>query len=220
MIEPTLNITVPTGDGSYFGSKGKGKGGGNGNGRSKTPYGYVSYEWFVPELESILAADSLSVATLPVAFSGDIFLYQNGNESDCCIYGFHGAISTSGGQLTFAYGNYLSAGLVGKGAAALQDIYSLSHETVEWSDDPYVDNVVPTWVQPGSGVCLSNLLEGGDAIEALSKPSYKIRTKKPTQTWHPSDIAGISWFAHSSPSQEIKGLYSYAGLLTAPSTLC
>jgi len=223
VIEPTLNISVPAGDGSYVGSKGKGNGkGGNGggNGKSKTPYGYVSYEWFVPELESVLAADNFSVGTLPIAFSGDIFLYQNGNEGDCCIYGFHGATSTSGGELTFAYGNYLSNGLVGRGKSALEDIYSLSHETIEWSDDPYVDNVVPMWDQPGSGTCFSDLLEGADAVEALSDPSYKIKTKKPTQTWHPSDVAGISWFAHSSPSQEINGLYSYDGLLTTPSTVC
>jgi hypothetical protein len=34
------------------------------------------------------------------------------------------------------------------------------------------------------------------------------------------DEAFLSWFAHDNPSIGIKGLYSYLGTFTSPSTLC
>ena len=41
-----------------------------------------------------------------------------------------------------------------------------------------------------------------------------------TTTYHPSDIAGISWFSHASPSSQQNGLYSYKGYLKTPNTTC
>ena len=94
----------------------------------------------------------------------------------------------------------------------------MSHEVSEWANDPYVNNVVPRWDQPNGQTCYSNLLEVGDPIEALPKPWYTIKVG-PT-AFHPSDIAGLSWFSHANPSSEQNGLYSYHGDLTTPSTLC
>ena len=88
----------------------------------------------------------------------------------------------------------------------------------EWANDPYVHNIVPTWDQPNGSTCFSNLLEVGDPLEALPTPWYAIKVG--TTTYHPSDIAGVSWFAHASPSTQQNGRYSYKGYLTAPSTLC
>ncbi|MCU1428914.1 MAG: hypothetical protein JWL83_2914, partial [Actinomycetia bacterium] len=106
----------------------------------------------------------------------------------------------------------------GNGKKAIADMYSMSHEITEWADDPYVNNVVPRWAQPGSGACFSNLLEGGDAIEALPIPAYVFKAQN--LKWHPSDIAGISWFTRASPSTQQNHKYSYHGLLSAPATLC
>jgi hypothetical protein len=100
----------------------------------------------------------------------------------------------------------------------LADIYTASHEVAEWLNDPFVNNTVPRWVQPGSNVCFSNLLEVADTVQGLTDPAYALRVKK--TVWHPTDVAGISWFAHLAPSAGQNGEYSYHGLLTAPSTLC
>ena len=94
----------------------------------------------------------------------------------------------------------------------------MSHEVSEWASDPYVNNIVPTWDQPNGSTCYSDLLEVGDPVEALATPWYTINVG--TTAFHPSDIAGVSWFSHASPSSEQNGLYSYHGYLTSPSTLC
>ena len=41
-----------------------------------------------------------------------------------------------------------------------------------------------------------------------------------SSTYHPSDIAGLSWFSHASPSTQQNGLYSYKGYLKTPNTTC
>ncbi len=88
----------------------------------------------------------------------------------------------------------------------------------EWAAGPFVSNVVPVWNQPDGSTCFSNLLEVGDPVEAMPRPWYTIKVG--TVTYHPSDIAGLSWFSHASPSTQQNGLYSCKGYLTAPSTTC
>src|SRR5262249_15200943 len=160
--------------------------------KKKIGYGLVSYEWFLAQVPSLVSALGLSSSSLPILVSGNIFLYQNGSENDCCVYGWHGTYSAGGGTGHYAYWDYLDHGLLGKGKGknAVADMYSLSHEVDEWMDDPFINNTVPQWVQPGSGACFSNLLEGADAIEALPQPAYLLKGANKAK-WHPTDVAGI-----------------------------
>ena len=89
-------------------------------------------------------------------------------------------------------------------------------------DDPFLNNVVPQWVQPGTGQCFSNLLEVGDPVEALPTPGFAVvvRHEHERRTYHVTDVAGLSWFAHDVPSTELGGAYSYHGLLSTFSALC
>ncbi|MCU1428931.1 MAG: hypothetical protein JWL83_2931, partial [Actinomycetia bacterium] len=136
----TAVINVPNSYGSYKKKK-------------NLTYGMVDYNWFRLQLQSLLDAHGFAASTLPVVVSGNIFLYENGSEANCCVYGIHGTYTSASGTNTYVYGNYLSAGLAGKGNGkkAIADMYSMSHEITEWADDPYVNNVVPRWAQPGSG---------------------------------------------------------------------
>ena len=201
-VLPAVAITVPAADGT-------------GEIYNGIDYANISYTWWSAKLRSIITAHSFSPTTLPLILSGNTFLYQNNNPADCCIYGYHGSYGSSTSQNTYAFANWLSAGLVASGN---QDVFTMSHEVSEWANDPYVNNVVPRWDQPNGQTCYSNLLEVGDPIEALPKPWYTIKVG-PT-AFHPSDIAGLSWFSHANPSSEQNGLYSYHGDLTTPSTLC
>ena len=146
--------------------------------------------------------------------SGSTFLYI-GSTSDCCVYGYHGSYNSASGHNTYAFSNWIAAGLVSNGNA---DVYTMSHEVSEWAADPFVNNVVPTWNQPNGATCFNNLLEVGDPVEAMTKPWYTIKVG--TVTYHPSDIAGLSWFSHASPSTQQNGLYSYKGYLKTPNTTC
>ena len=200
-VLPTVTIKVPAADGT-------------GQTFNGIPYANISYNWWGNKLQSIITAHNFSATTLPLIVSGSTFLYI-GSTSDCCVYGYHGAYTSASGQHTYAFANWIAAGLVSNGNA---DVYTMSHEVSEWAADPFVNNVVPTWNQPAGSTCFSNLLEVGDPVEAMTKPWYTIKVG--TVTYHPSDIAGLSWFSHASPSTQQNGLYSYKGYLKTPNTTC
>jgi hypothetical protein len=199
-VLPAVTIKVPSADGTGLTFNG-------------IPYANINYNWWAPKLDSIITGHHFSAKTLPLILSGSTFLYLNNNPSDCCVYGYHGSYGS--GANTYAFANWLAAGLVANGNA---DVYTFSHEVSEWANDPYVNNIVPTWDQPNGSTCYSDLLEVGDPVEAMAKPWYTIKIG--STAFHPSDIAGVSWFAHTKPSTEQNGLYSYHGYLKAPSTLC
>jgi len=201
-VLPAVTISVPAADGTGFTFRG-------------IKYANISYPWWTKKLQSIITAHAFSATKLPLIISGNTFLYLHNNQQDCCVYGYHGSYSSASGTNTYAFANWLSAGLVGNGN---QDVYTMSHEISEWAADPFVNNIVPTWDQPNGGTCFSDLLEVGDPVEALPTPWYTITVG--ATAFHPSDIAGVSWFSHASPSSEKNGLYSYNGYLTAPSTVC
>jgi hypothetical protein len=201
-VLPAVTISVPAADGTGYTYQG-------------IPYANINYNWWSSRLQGIITAHAFAATTLPLIVSGSTFLFVNNNPNDCCVYGYHGWYSSASGSNTYAFANWIAAGLVSNGN---QDVYTMSHEISEWAADPFVNNTVPTWDQPNGSLCYSNLLEVGDPVEALATPWYTISIG--TKAFHPSDIAGVSWFSHASPSSEQNGLYSYKGYLTAPSTLC
>jgi len=179
-------------------------------------YAYIKISYFQAKLQAAIDARHLNPKTLALVVVGNVFLYLN-NTSQCCVYGFHGAIpSGAHGAQTFAFGNFLTEGLTA--SPILNGVYTFSHEVAEWMNDPLTDNIVPRWVQPGTGECYSDLLEVGDPLEALQPPGYSIVSG--ATTWHVTDTAGVSWFSHAVPSAEQNHKYSYHGFLTSPSTHC
>jgi hypothetical protein len=200
-VLPTVTINVPAADGTGFTFNG-------------IPYANILYSWWGTKLQGIITAHHFAATSLPLIVSGSTFLYI-GTTSNCCVYGYHGSYTSASGHNTYAFSNWIAHGLVANGNA---DVYTMSHEVSEWAADPFVNNIVPTWNQPNGSTCFSNLLEVGDPVEAMATPWYTIKVG--ATTYHPSDIAGISWFSHASPSSQQNGLYSYKGYLTTPNTTC
>jgi hypothetical protein len=179
-------------------------------------YAIIDIGFFESVFPSIVLPQHFPSTTLPLIISSNVFLSSGPN---CCVYGFHGAFKTLSGPsiFTFAYANFLTRNITA--TPLVDDTWTISHEVAEWASDPFTRNRVPAWVQPGgSSACFSNILEVGDPLEALNPPGYSITVTK--KTWDLTDVAGISWFAHTLPSTEQNGLYSYHGFLTSPSTLC
>lgn len=201
-VRPAVTITVPASAGTGLLS-------------NNVPFAEIKYQWWTGVLKAVLKKQRFPVSQLAVILAENVFLYQNDNTTDCCVYGYHGIFKSAAGGHTFAYGNWITRGLIPSGNA---DIYSLSHEITEWANDPFLNNVVPTWDQPDGSSCFSSLLEVADPVEAMAKPWYPVRVG--TTTYHPSDIAGLSWFTHASPSAGQDHRFSYKGYLTASSTLC
>ena len=191
----TVSLQVPKGSGSAFNTP-------------AGPVGSVTTGYLfslLPRLTEFYDPTSLLIiVTKDVA--GDSFL------------GFHFAFTPAGKTVPMTLiftGYFTSGGLVGP---ALSDAYVLSHEVAEWINDPYIANLVPPWRDPASGVCFNNLLEVADPVEFLPNPSFTVSTDG--RTYHVTDTAGISWFAHDVPSRQLGGAYSYAGNLTTFSSLC
>jgi hypothetical protein len=134
----------------------------------------------------------------------------------CCAGGYHNAYQGRDGVNTVMWNDAPAPGQF-LGIGANNDLV-ISHEAEEWANDPYVNNTVPTWIQPGTGQCFSNLLEVGDVIEALPHPTFGVPLNG--QVYQVQDEAGLSWFADQKPSMEQNGLYSYDGKLTTPAAYC
>jgi hypothetical protein len=140
---------------------------------------------------------------------------SKGQFATCCVLGFHDYIFdpsvTPQPRWIFAFASWISPGLFGPG---FQDVTALSHETSEAFNDPFGDNLVPTWQFPGqpptSKVCQGNL-ETGDPVEVLPTATVGIFLKDKNQSflYHPQTEALLQWFEMGTTSDAIAGAFSY-----------
>jgi hypothetical protein len=146
-------------------------------------------------------------------------------DSSCCILGFHEYIfdptQFPSPRWIYAFASWISPGIFGSG---IQDVTALSHETSETLDDPFGNNIVPTWQVPGiPGACQATL-ETGDPIEVLPATTVPlpVKNKGKTFVYHPQTQALLQWFRIGSSSDAIGGAYSYpnANALTTTATPC
>ncbi len=209
-IGDTQFIEVPAAFGFWFNSDGQ-----------FPAFGLMDINFFSNALSGILVTTNPSPRELATYLSDDVFLYF-GNPNACCVLGFHSAFSSNGGNPgpgqplnTFYWGSWIAPGLFGGG---FQDITALSHEESEWYADPFINNGLPRWNQPGGAPCFNNILEVGDAVEALPNPVFQVTTNG--MTYNPEDEALVSFFTQDVPSNGINGWYSFTNELPGPATYC
>ena len=137
----------------------------------------------------------------------------------CCVGGFHEFIfdSTTNPEQRWIYSftPWISPGVFG---GRVQDVTSLSHGTSEALNDPFGNNIVPTWQFPGiPGFCQANL-ETGDPVEVLSTSTVPITTREGNEvfTYHPQTEALLQWFEIGNPSNAIGGAFSYPDTTALP----
>ena len=217
-MRASIPLTVPNGQGVTCVS-------------GATTFGVISFSWFSAQLASILQAQGYSAGSLAMPITNDIVLTSGTPGCGAGFYygGYHGTYGTS--QInTFTYSAYIDSGWFFNPGTI--DVFFLSHEVAEWMNDPFVDrsgakqtqNIVPGWLQPGGGTsCYSNLLEVGDATEALSSVAFVVNTNG--TNYHVTDVAGVSWFELLKNSMEVGSTktspsYSYTGELTSAPAVC
>ncbi|HEY6252934.1 MAG TPA: hypothetical protein VI685_23495 [Candidatus Angelobacter sp.] len=137
----------------------------------------------------------------------------------CCVLGFHEFIfdPTTNPEQRWIYGfaSWISPGTFGGG---VQDVTAFSHETSEMLNDPFGNNIVPTWQFPGIfGACQANL-ETGDPVEVLATSTVPIVTREHHEvfTYHPQTEALLQWFEIGNPSNAIGGAFSYPDTTALP----
>ena len=108
--------------------------------------GEVDINFVDAQLQALITKLKIPATSLPLFINYDVFETNGG----FCILGYHSATVTN---QTYAIATYNDAGLFSK---PIQDIHALSHELGEWMDDPFGNNIVPTWGKYGSSVGMPN----------------------------------------------------------------
>jgi|ERR1700690_1220623 len=146
----------------------------------------------------------------------NVYLYINGDVTNCCALGFHTydfepGDSENGNRERIYLTNYSAWVTNGLFPIAFEDITALSHEMAEAFNDPFANNLTPWWesIDPisGNGQC-QDLLEVGDVIEDLNiDPTFAVSLGG--RTYHPQNVALFPWLAFESPSPAHLKAYSF-----------
>jgi hypothetical protein len=202
-VQPTATIDVPKNQGfTVVGSS------------SHATIGLMSYSWFSSKLKNLINTLNISPQVLPIFLVNNTFLYI-GTTDNCCVLGYHGALSSLNGNgrqkvNTYMFASYSVQGVFapneGDTESYIADIHGLSHEVQEWYDDPFVNNAVNPWLTPTAPQygCTTDL-ETGDPVVGYG---FKIPMSNGI-TYHPEDEVHFSWFAREKPSRAEQGYYTY-----------
>jgi hypothetical protein len=166
--------------------------------------------------------DSLNLTLFPNTFLFSLNVSNPNSPGGCCTLGFHtfffepGPVPQPRWLADFA--SWISPGLFGTG---FQDVTAITHEISETINDPFLDNVTPSWQFPGqpanSKVCQNNL-EVGDPVEVLANATTPVTVKVNGQsfTYHPQNLALLQWFEMGATSNALGGAFSFPNAAVLP----
>jgi hypothetical protein len=201
-IAKTVTLNIPPADGTTVVDSSSGK-----------TIGIVDINWFDPQLQTLLTSLNFTPNMLPIFLSHDVYLSQGTPSlSNCCIGGYHNAVTDTAGLQTYIWSTEAEASVQGGFA---EDVSALSHEMLEWFNDPFTNNTVPNWISPiAPQYGCNNLLEVGDPLVGV------VFTVPGFSNDHLQDVAFFNWFARQSHSTALNGLYTYLGTFKSLSQMC
>ena len=208
-VVPTQTIVVPDGLGHYETDFSTG-----------FQYPVIDRDFLASQTTAILIAAQVAPTQLPIMVWGSVVAGATA---------WHGAIGINGGPLQSYIGtSYHSQTFL---AGATPDIYSLSHEVIEWLDDPFINNYTPGWNQAflsESVQCDSrysiDLLETADPVETVTESVVALPGG--SFSYHVTEGMFIDFYTRSNHSRSVNGQYSFFeigeqyGLATGPSAPC
>jgi hypothetical protein len=203
-VLPSVKVTVPADKGSSnFSISDCG---------DFTQFGLMDIDWWDTYLQTTLmpglASKGVSPTSFPIFLFNSVFEYQ-GDQSQCCILGYHSAYTNSSNTLqTYSISSWDTSGQFGG------DISVSSHEIAEWMDDPAVNNATPAWGNIGQVTGCQANLEVGDPLTGTDWGTVTMNSNHYTYTVQ--ELAFFSWFFHQSPSLGAAGFYSNNKTFTAP----
>lgn len=185
-------------------------------------FGNVLFDFMDAEIQTILQLLDLGDDTLPIFVTDDVT-----NEA----LGYHNAalITDEGGNThlqTYIFTSWLDPALV---PPILADVSTFNHELAEWTNDPFINNLVPTWMYPPpsdpAAVCSGNpFLEVGDPEG--NGPTFNDFPQANVPiggvTYHLQQLVLWQWFADQVPSSAFGGWYTFPipADLTVPAVYC
>jgi len=189
-------------------------------------YANVDSHWFSTRIQNQLGRLHLDPTRLAIFLTDDVILSDGPNPAGGFVLGAHGAgpaTSSSNGSAngngdqpvqTFVWGSWLTPGFFRRSTNfAVQDVYALSHEVVEWANNPFSDNTVLPWrsvTAPQYGC--SNQFETGDPVfrYGFTLGHNPLHERFSDGTYHLSDEALLPWFMRSAPATE-DGRFTFLG---------
>jgi hypothetical protein len=209
-VLPTIDIYVTPETGTLFTNS------------AGTVFGDVLIDFMDAQAQTILQLLDLPADVLPIFVT---------SQSTAEALGYHTAfdlpLNNGGTRLqTYVYTSWLDPATI---SPLLADVSTLNHELSEWANDPFVNNIVPTWAYPPASdprsVCAGNpFLETGDPQG--NGPTYDdFPTALVTLagvTYHLQQLVMLPWFADEVPSSAFAGAYSFPLLnsITQPAVYC
>jgi hypothetical protein len=189
-VEPEFLLTVPSNEGSTV------------TGPRGQITGTVDYTWFVKTVQpTVISQLGIAPTALTIFVTHNLLLKRPGNA--CCYHGNHTSFVVHGSDGRDQY-TTVWAGL------SPGDAGTMSHEINEWANDPFNDNIVPTWRIPGVNDC-NRTLEVGDPLVGVTfhAGGYILQ-----------DVAYVEWFSRQQPSMALGGQYDVLGKFTSPAQDC
>jgi hypothetical protein len=184
--------------------------------------GEILFDAMDSQIHTILQFMDLKPDELPIFVTDSVF-----NEA----LGYHDAFAVQNEDRTetlqtFLYTSWFSAEQLGD---LLADVSTLNHEMSEWANDPFVNNIVPSWLYPP-----------GDDPRAECSFNPFLRTGHPQGTgpafddfppvvvplngfkYHLQQLVMLPWFADESPSSALNGWYTFPdpSSLREPAVYC
>ena len=193
------------------------------------PVPLVEINEFDAELQAIGHAYA-TPAQVPVTLALDTAIYQS-VTSNCCVLGYHNAISVTGGTQLYATGTYFDTNQAL--GADFADTTIWAHEMSELVDDPFVQSIpgapggvnndlTPAWGNTGQVSGCQNNLEVGDPLtpDQLGNFHNHPVVGVGSFVYHYQDLTFHDWF-YRTPSTSTGGKYSFVGTFsTYQKTLC
>ncbi len=181
-------------------------------------------ETFIGDQERTLRnALNISPKMLSIAVRGRVMAQSSDFPGEPSAIAWHGLEGTPQGLRTFIAASYSSA--------FFPDVYPLSHEVVEWLNDPFNDNYTPGWNLPfiepvercDSGSIAKGLLETADPVEFFPE---SIITLPAAFSYHVTEAMFLDYYTRQTPSRSVNGQYSLFtiaapyGIPSEPSSPC
>jgi hypothetical protein len=185
-------------------------------------FGDVLFDFMDAEIQTVLQFLNLDADTLPIFVTDGVT-----NEA----LGYHSAstVTDQGGVTrlqTYIFTSWLDPALV---PPIFADVSTFNHELAEWTNDPFVNNVVPTWVypppsDPAATCSFNSFLEVGDpqgnGATFVDFPAANITIAG--VTYHLQQLVLWQWFTDQVPSSAYRGWYTFPipNSLTVPAVYC
>ncbi len=151
-----------------------------------------------------------AATTFPLFLLGNVVQYD-GTTTNCCIFGYHGAMANANQLQTYGVSMYDNTG----DFRGIGDTSILAHEVGEWMNDPIGTNPTKPWGNIGQVAGCQFNLEVGDPLTGTGITDT-LNGKK----YHLQELAFFSWFYHSSPSLGANGWFSSNGTFKTSAAPC